>query len=822
MPSADNEDFQVPQVAAFADALREAVDHAQVVKPTSSIEPGLNKAEFEHLFSQVATIFPSSESKQSDSKRTRQYAIIETAVRDLFSDLVSKVSADSPEFGQVWNLFDILAALSDREKCDPALLFWLVEELLDSQTIEGCRKTFDYLESRRERITAKHFKQKQLVILRTCNELLRRLSRAEDISFCGRVFIFMFQSFPLGDKSSVNLRGEYHTENVTTFEGTPTKSAGDGSDKMEVDAVAESSKEQKSTGGGKAVSFDAKKPLSTDALYPVFWSLQEYFSQPTKLFDAQNLAKFKSGLEATVTAFESVDAQSLKGSKSSDDTKDSSKKRKRFEVESSDNSNFNPKYLTSRDLFELEISDLFFRRHILIQAIIVLDFLMSLSQASKAKYASIKQPNKSVMYSDKMLGEEDSKWADTLRKRINDYIYAGHDGQYVHRIIQSVTARDKGWTRWKIESCPPIVLPSVTPDEFNEARASAKRLATSKKLRPTPMGSLNLDFLKVGKQETDMEKFKDPDRYELPDLSTFKDKIADVDFDLGMARSEKEKAKLVEKKASLTWRALRIASRRKLAAFDKVEDWQNIEAVFQDPADDKEEEKEEEGETGRKPSDMQPIIIAGPNGIGKSSLVKMLLERQPRVFGKMLRHTSRPPKEGEVNGQDFHFVDSVTFNRMLDGDQLIEFTNEDGCDYGTDRKAVESISESGKVPLMQLNREAIEWAKGNLYKARIIFISLSNVDAIANRLKASGYPEEKIPELVKAAKEEIEKSQSGGFYDAVVVNDNLETAYKALEDFIYGPAPDTNGVNGESTSGGADVSMTDVTAPVPETNDIPT
>jgi THO complex subunit 1 len=84
-------------------------------------------------------------------------------------------------------------------------LFWLVEELLDSQTIAGCRKVFDFLESRRERITAKHFKQKQLVILRTCNELLRRLSRALDPAFCGRVFIFMFQSFPLGDKSSVNL-----------------------------------------------------------------------------------------------------------------------------------------------------------------------------------------------------------------------------------------------------------------------------------------------------------------------------------------------------------------------------------------------------------------------------------------------------------------------------------------------------------------------------------------------------------------------------------------------------------------------------------------
>merc|ERR1711939_976574 len=100
----------------------------------------------------------------------------------------------------------------------------LFEELLESQTIAGCRKIFDYLESRRERIIAKNFASKNLVILRSCNELLKRLSRAEDTAFCGRVFIFLFQSFPLGDKSSVNLRGEFHIENVTTFDPAPKKS----------------------------------------------------------------------------------------------------------------------------------------------------------------------------------------------------------------------------------------------------------------------------------------------------------------------------------------------------------------------------------------------------------------------------------------------------------------------------------------------------------------------------------------------------------------------------------------------------------------------
>ena len=109
----------------------------------------------------------------------------------------------------MWNLFDILSILSDDDKTEPAVMLWLVEELLESQTIAGCRKIFDYLESRRERIIAKNFASKNLVILRSCNELLKRLSRAEDTAFCGRVFIFMFQSFPLGDKSDMDTSGAH-------------------------------------------------------------------------------------------------------------------------------------------------------------------------------------------------------------------------------------------------------------------------------------------------------------------------------------------------------------------------------------------------------------------------------------------------------------------------------------------------------------------------------------------------------------------------------------------------------------------------------------
>lgn len=240
----------------------------------------------------------------------------------------------------MWHFLDILSVLSDDGVCDPALVFWLIEELLDSQTITGCRVIFDYLESRRERITAKHFKQKNLVILRSCNELLRRLSRAEDTTFCGRVFIFMFQSFPLGDRSSVNLRGEYHLENVTTY----AKETAAAKDEEAADEETMDVDMKDANGDAKeaAKSKEDAKRVDPNVLYPMFWSLQESFSQPLRLFDDSHFSGYKTSLETTMKAFEALQQDGPRNlkRKADEDAPDA----------------FNPKYLTSRDLFELEVS----------------------------------------------------------------------------------------------------------------------------------------------------------------------------------------------------------------------------------------------------------------------------------------------------------------------------------------------------------------------------------------------------------------------------------------------------------------------------------
>lgn len=301
-----------------------------------------------------------------------------------------------------------------------------------------------------------------------------------------------------------------------------------------------------------------------------------------------------------------------------------------------------------------------------------------------------------------------------MKDRITSYIQADSDGFFFFRVVESVISRDKGWVRWKVENCPPIERPPVSPTEFNEAKAGVKRLATSRRPK-AGMNSLSLAFMDESDTTRSLDKLKDPVRWKLPDLADFKNKIASDDLDLEFAKDEKEKTQLLESKASKTWRALRIARRSRLATFDKIEDWRNVDAIFQE-LDAEEAQQEQEGSKGRYPENRKPIILSGPSGVGKSALVSLLIDRQRGVFNKIVRHTTRSAREGEVNGQDFHFVDSKAFNTMLDGDYFLESSTHGDAQYGTSQKLVNAPEASDKVALIHLDREVSPYPPPILYK----------------------------------------------------------------------------------------------------------
>lgn len=157
----------------------------------------------------------------------------------------------------------------------------------------------------------------------------------------------------------MNLRGNFHVENVTTFEDYLKSSEGD-ADVMEVEAKDTEDDAPKDEDAAETVSQTREAKLSSgekrgtmdiDELYPVFWSLQHVFSNPQKLFEEEDFKQFRERLETTLAKFkevpkviQSTDSDRLRATQPwADDEKDEFA------------STFNPKFLTSRDLFKLQV-----------------------------------------------------------------------------------------------------------------------------------------------------------------------------------------------------------------------------------------------------------------------------------------------------------------------------------------------------------------------------------------------------------------------------------------------------------------------------------
>lgn len=274
-------------------------------------------------------------------------------------------------------------------------------------------------------------------------------------------------------------------------------------------------------------------------------------------------------------------------------------------------------------------------------------------------------------------------------------------------MVETVLSRDKNWARWKIENCPSIAKPAITPDAFLEAKSGAKKATTNKRLRPNPIGSLDLTFLVESQSRTGLDKLKDPSRYQLPSVRSFQEKIDLDDMDIDMAVDYEAKNAAVESKASKSWRALRIASTTNLAGFDKIERSDKIDEIFKDKAKTEDhanaDEEALDGDEVRMPKDRRPLVISGPSGVGKGTLIALLLANHPKVFGKKVSHNTRKPRVDEVHGQHYYFVTKEEYDVLRDGDEFLEFNNYNGNDYGTSRKVVQGIIAQGKVPIMEMD-----------------------------------------------------------------------------------------------------------------------
>ncbi|XP_068156737.1 THO complex subunit 1 [Drosophila tropicalis] len=312
----------------------------------------------------------------------------------------------------------------------------LLGDTFDVVTLDKCQELFQFVEQMvevwKEDILFASCKNN---ILRMCNDLLRRLSRTQNTVFCGRILLFLSKFFPFSERSGLNIVSEFNLDNFTEY-GLDGKDHDD--DSKELEEIAEDI------------------PLKIDYdLYCKFWSLQDFFRNPNQCYSKAQWKMFQMHAETILQSFASFKLDDIRPSNDSGDGPQP------MEVDeaavdaaaaSTVNraNNFFAKFLTNPKLLALQLSDSNFRRAVLVQFLILFQYLQ----------VSVKFKMESYI-----LTPAQAEFINETEPRVFKLLEETPPyGRRFARTVQHMLIREEMWNNWKNEGCKEFKKPENPPD----------------------------------------------------------------------------------------------------------------------------------------------------------------------------------------------------------------------------------------------------------------------------------------------------------------------------------------------------------------------
>ena len=170
-------------------------------------------------------------------------------------------------------------------------------------------------------------------------------------------------------------------------------------------------------------------------------------------------------------------------------------------------------------------------------------------------------------------------------------------------------------------------------------------------------------------------------------------------------------------------------------------------------------------------------IISGPSGVGKSTVIAEVMRQKPDLYFSV-SFTTRKPREGEVDGVNYHFVDTAEFERMIRDDELLEYAKYADNYYGTSKKLIDEKLAAGIDVLLDIEVIGSKIVHEKRPETPLIFVIPPSFEELSRRLHARQTDiEEVIQRRLERAKEEFKEIPR---YDYLVVNDRVEDAAKEV------------------------------------------
>ncbi|KAK8849711.1 hypothetical protein IAR55_005046 [Kwoniella newhampshirensis] len=549
-----------------------------------------------------------------------------------------------------------------------ALFIPLLEELVELVSVETWRELWLYIETRSKRFTKDMpaSRGKALPLLRTINAFLRFLPRTPaDLVFRGRIHQFASSVISVADKSAINMRGDYGEVKTVWEEEEPAKLEPEGEGEADGDVKMEED-------GEKNVSTAEKFASSSKAdpdFYSTLWSLQQYFAHPPSLDGPASGDPAQTPFDIFIEKTDFVLPKLFQQTQQEKDMlgKDAGgviggQKRKRSLEDEGDGRGgfFYPRYLTGKRLLEHELADPSFRRQILVQYFILFQFLLNLTPATAGKQAFTGgMPRSFVLVSD------DEKWVIAKIQAIREELKKMTDGQRFEETVLSIITRERHYAQWKNDGCPEgaFEIPPLDRGSAEEAAQLWKRRLAPPHPYTFKVGSRPLSMLwKNGFKSIDQLK----GRQKTTTVEGLDEEVQRIEMDedddraMGKEPPAEELAANKERKASLTWRALRLASQTDLRHFAALAPKRDLHVlvtavkVSREPkasAIGGEEEKEEEEDVQGLKKNGEEIVAAEK---GEGEMIEELKAEQTPVEqeAEITAENTEPAVTGEENKQE--------------------------------------------------------------------------------------------------------------------------------------------------------------------------